>query len=397
MRHFAFSFVLTLLTCLPLTTQSHADERKPEPANDAEAKAALLVRQLGSDSFDLREAAYAELEKLGKSAIKALEEGAKSRDPEISGRAKRLLALATRTDIEVALDAFLADKDTKHLLKLPAWDRFKKLFGEDANARALFVEMYVTEGRLLAALEREPEKFDATLNARCKQFQQPQDKHARDDDVATMGRVVAILFAATDGRAAKKPDRVEPWHYTLTEMVYRQNVQKEFRSSAAARKLLALYFEQRAEHPNYMLDGVNLALALEMKEMVPTVRKGATNKDIGDGVRATAMLALARLGSKENVKDLEPFLADTARLSFVQFDGTGEKPGFTEVRDVALAAMIILSGQDVRDYDFPRVKESNYTEYQARQLGFPYWGFSNDEQRKAALKKFKDSQEKEKK
>jgi hypothetical protein len=393
MRRFTFASVLALLGCLFFAATVCAGEGKPEPANE-EAKAAALVRQLGADSFEAREAAYRDLEKLGKSALKALEEGVNSKDPEISGRCKRLLALANRTDIEIALDAFLADnKDTKLFLKLPAWERFKKTFGEDENACALFVQMYTTEGKLLATLEREPKGFDEVLNARCKQIQQTLPKRS-EEDPTTMGQVIALLFTATDSRVATSPRGVEPWHYTLTNMLYRPNIQQRFRANVGARKLLAQYFEQRADHPNYMLDAILIAQSLDMKEMAPIVLKGATSKHDQSGVRASAIIALGTLGTKDNIKDIEPFLTDTTRLHYTTSESRG---GYTETRDIALAAMIMMSGQDILEYDFPAVKTPGFRKEHLKHLSYISWGFANEEQRQAAVKKFKDSQAKEKK
>src|SRR5262249_49372206 len=82
-----------------------AEEAKKETSADP-AEAAALVQKLADNSFEVREDAHKRLEELGKGAIPALEEGVKDYDPEVSSRCKRLLALATRTEIEVALDAF---------------------------------------------------------------------------------------------------------------------------------------------------------------------------------------------------------------------------------------------------------------------------------------------------
>ena len=127
------------------------------------------------DSFRVvREAAYGDLEKMGKAAVKALEEGAKSEDLEVSSHlGGRLLALAKRTDIEIALDSFLADKDTKLILKLPSYERQREGFSATTPLPTLFVEMYTTEGTLLAALEaRSQEPSRRRSPPACQQIQQ---------------------------------------------------------------------------------------------------------------------------------------------------------------------------------------------------------------------------------
>jgi hypothetical protein len=364
-------------------TAPAADSTAPEPTGDS-AKASSLVRQLGADSFEVRQAAYAQLEKLGKSVVKELEEGAKDSDLEISSRAKRLLALANRTDIEIALDAFLADKDTKLILKLPSWERYKKVLGDDANARAMFVEMYTMEGPLLADLERDPKGFETKFSARVQQIQQNLYTPWGRVNQVPMGQVVALLFAATDSRATVNINSF----YMMTNLFYQQNIQQGFKGNTGARKLLAQFFEQRADQ-NTMPQAIQIAMQLDMKEMAPAALKMATNKNTQAWTRATALIAVGKLGAKDDMKAIEPLLTDTTNLGQIQFNQIRVN---TEMRDVALAALILLSGQDVMTYDFPYLKAVPRINQQY--LAYNYFGFSDNAQREAAIKKFKESQEK---
>src|SRR5205823_3378521 len=64
-----------------------------------------------------------------------------------------------------------------------------------------------------------------------------------------------------------------------------------------------------------------------------------------------------------------------------------------QLRDVALAAMIQLSGQNLFDYPFPFLQQ-----YRGMRGNFQlppyYYGFQDDAGRTAAMKKWKDSQPK---
>lgn len=396
MRRLVLLAVLPLLGLLMETTTATAADAPSQPGGDVSSKAATLIRQLGADSFEDREAAYQELEKLGKAAVKALEEGVKNEDMEISSRSKRLLALATRSETEVALDAFLADKDTKLILKLPAWERFKKVVGDDANARALFVEMHTTEGGLLAGLERDPKTFEQTFNARCQQIQQNLYTPFGQINPIPMGQIVALLFAATDARATTNLQSF----YVLTSLLQQQTIQQGFKANNGARKLLAQFLERHLDQ-NTMPQTIQLAMQLEMKELAPMALKAATNKNSQQWSRATALLAVGRLGTKDNIKDIEPLLKDETNLGtmrFIQQNGLNQRQTTqvtTQMRDVALASMIMLSGQDVQTYEFPYLKLINIG--QNRYLSYNYFGFSDNTQREAALKKYQESQVKHEK
>jgi len=58
---------------------------------DAESRIPELIRQLGDEAWDKREAASKALEKIGRPALPALRKAAESEDAEVSARAKRLI------------------------------------------------------------------------------------------------------------------------------------------------------------------------------------------------------------------------------------------------------------------------------------------------------------------
>ncbi len=389
MRRLAPKCLLPLLGILAgATMAAAADSTTKATPNDN--KASTLVRQLGADSFELRETAYNELEKMGKDAQKALEEAVKSEDREVSTRANRLLALVNRTEIEIALDAFLADKDTKLILKLPSYERYKKILGDDQAARTLFVEMYTTEGGLLASLERDPKGFQTTFATRVQQIQQHLYTPWGQVNQIPLGQVVALLFVATDSRATTDLNSF----YLMMNLFYQQNIQQGFKANAGARKLLVEFFEKRSDQ-NTQQQAIQIAMQLDLKEMAPTAVKMATNKNTQAWTRATALIAVGKLGTKDNIKTIEPLLTDETNLGQMQFNtpGSGVIKVETRMRDVALAAMILLSGQSIQDYDFPYLKLVHINQQQ-QYLAYNYFGFTNKEQREAALKKFKESREK---
>jgi hypothetical protein len=363
-----------------------AGEPKPEPSAD-DAKAAALVEKLGADSFEVREDAYARLQKMGKAAVKALEEGTKHKDKEVSERCKRLLALATRPEVEVALDALLHDKDSTLVLKLPSYERFKKLFGDDPKARTLFVEVYTREGDLLAGLERDPKQFEQAFLEHCRKVQQDVLKGYEKNQlvVVPMGQLVALLFAATDPRASANRDAFVIVAYLLTQ----KNLREGVKESAAAGKLLADFLKLRVQ-PGTMVQAMDVATEFDLKDLAGTALKTATDKTAPAYMRGACLVALGHLGTKEHRKDVEPLLEDATHLGNLSFRNATVT---AELRDAALGALILLSGQDLQDYDFPYLKATKLPKASCR--SYTYFGFSDDKQRAAALKKFKESRAKE--
>ncbi len=79
------------LPCLVSLCFTQAVPAQQPPIDDLSKQIERLIAQLGSEKFQDREAATAELKKLGEKAIPALEKALKSPDAEISRRAKGLL------------------------------------------------------------------------------------------------------------------------------------------------------------------------------------------------------------------------------------------------------------------------------------------------------------------
>jgi hypothetical protein len=378
---------LVLVALFLLAGRTASGGADPEPSDADRARAAALVEKLGSDSFEVREDAYARLQKMGKAALKALEAGARSPDKEVSDRCKRLLALATRSDAEVALDALLEDKDTKLVLKLPSYERYKKTFGEGQAARDQYVEVYTREGALLVGLERDPKQFEAAFRERCQQVQQDFIKAHQQGkpNPVTAGHVVALLFAATDARAAADRDAF----VVLVHLLGLEEIRDRFKESAPSRRLLAEFLKLRAGRDT-MQQGMYLAMEYELKELADTALKTATDKTAPAYLRGTCLVALGQLGTKEHRKTVEPLLAETAKVGSLTFrEGTVT----AELRDVALGALILLSGEEPKDFGFPYLKAVKLSKDHYRSSD--YFGFADDKQRQAALKKYKESRQKE--
>ncbi len=93
-----------------------ASAREERPARELEA----LVRQLGARKHQTREAAARQLIKLGREALPALERAARSKDPEISARARKLVALIrTKYFLAVKDPAGIFPADTAFYLTVP--------------------------------------------------------------------------------------------------------------------------------------------------------------------------------------------------------------------------------------------------------------------------------------
>jgi hypothetical protein len=379
---------LALLGCcllLAAAGRMAAAETARELAPAEKEKIRALLRQLGDRKFKVREQATRELLRLGRSAKPILEEGVKDADSEVRRRCDLLLRLASRTDTEIALEDYLSNKDSKGLLKLPSWGRFSKSVGSDDAAKRLFVDMYCDEGTMLAQLDRNPQEFSAKFQEHLQNIQRNLYSPLGIANPIGHGKVVALLFMASDPRLG---DNVQVF-YALNNLFYQQGVQQGFKDNAGSRKLLVAYLESRT-NPSTVSQAFYIARQMQLKEALPLAMKTVKTKTTPAYTRGMAVLFVGQMGGKEHVKELEPLLEDTTSLGGTIRIGTATVNA--QMRDVALAAMVQLSGQNVFDYPFAYLQ--TYRNLRGDfQLPPYYYGFQDDSTRAAALKKWKDSQE----
>jgi hypothetical protein len=197
--------------------------------------------------------------------------------------------------------------------------------------------------------------------------------------------VTALLFLATDSRMQLKTEA----HYPIYNLLHQPQPREGLQNNGIARKLLVTYLESRTD-PNLVHQNLYLAMNFNLKESVGWALKMAKAKETQAYVRATAITVVGKLGGKEQIPDLEAMLTDTTQIGASTFNTVQIK---TEMRDVALAMLVQLSGQNLADYNFPYITALN-PGLRGNTQNFVYapslLGFSDAAGREAALKKWND-------
>lgn len=370
------------------------------------AKARLLVRQLGSPSYQAREDATAELVKLGRVARPALVEAvATSPDYEVRARAARLLPRADAADLQLRIDAFIADADGKQTHDLPSWDKFREHIGNDKPSRALFAELLKTsENRdVLTALAGTKREGGAAVgNRRTSLFlaQNPgifggiRAGPLPSPKQPTLADISAVLFGETVVPAADIP-RAGPIMSISGATFAQSQVSQQTATSPAAnphgeayKRLLLKWLDTRTS-PEDLNQVVYVANTFgQLKDMTPLFRRVVTAEGVQGQARGQALVNLVQ----KNKKAEHPFLKSLLKNdTLVTQFGIGQNAagmqilGTCQLRDVALAILLTETGQNMFDYGF----ETNPGNT-PNPLGNPYptYGFTADEGRDRALKKW---------
>jgi hypothetical protein len=199
----------------------------------------------------------------------------------------------------------------------------------------------------------------------------------------TVNDVAAVMFAAQHPKARVQSDRLQ----LVTSLLYGQNIQGALSGKNGAvvheglRTLVTSWMRSQVDIQAQM-QSLYLCQNLELKEGVLLARDLLKSGRLQPHGRGVACSLIGRLGTRENIPDIAPLLSDSAHMN--NFQVRPREMGTVQVRDVALAILVHLTGQSHKDYGFGFA-----TAGQAFQVGSTYnMGFLAEDKRLEALKKW---------
>jgi len=346
------------------------------------ARAVALVQDLGDEQFSLRERATSQLIEMGLPAREALEEGRQHADREIRYRCERILAIVEELDFQRRLAAFAAGR-TDGEDDLPGWTHFRTAFGDDGEARAFFVEMQKAEPRVLKAVAQGPDGVGKAVDFRCAELQQAQRVSRQQ---IPLGSIAALLFAVGD-------EEVNLNFQTgsiLCSFCYQTELQNAMTDNAKkkyTRSMLGAWVKRGDGFTAYQ--SLSLAMRFDLKEGLVPAAKLLENPGNQAYIRQNAILAIAKLGDDSHMKLLESLLEDESKCTAHKVKNVTYE---TQIRDVALAALLLMKKQDPKKFGFDRIQTNTTNVFSTNTVGF-----QNDEARKKSLTKWKEFQASEKK
>ncbi|MBX9789833.1 MAG: hypothetical protein K2Y37_13030 [Pirellulales bacterium] len=349
--------------------------------HQAAREAVELVRQLGDDSFEVRQRATLRLARIGLPAKAALLAGLQVDDPEVRMRCRRVLAIVLDLDLKSRIEAFAADRDGREDHDLPGWDRYRQLVGSDATTRELFVEMQRAEADLLEAQAAAPDQVSPLMQARCEQLQQRAygGNQAQRGQIS-LGSVAALFFVATHPDVTVS-DQMISYLHTFS---YQQSVQGAMRDAALAapiRKLIGAWIAKPSGSPN-AYQNFMLALQFDLREGLAPALAMLRDGGVQPHIAQYALLLIAKFGGRADLTAVAPFLADENLLGSLSINN---KEVRTELRDVALAVAVHITGQDFATYGFEHLQKNPQMVFQPMTTGF-----GTPAKRAAAFKKWNE-------
>jgi len=389
-RAVLFCGLAHLLLARPVLGDSPTAKTEQPAAAETEA----LVEELGDDSYETRKRASQDLAAMGLKARDALQAGLKHADPEVRRRCRWILQDVLEADFQGRLKAFLADDEAKQQHDLPGWERYRRIIGEDKAARELFAQMLQEEAPLLISSAAGAEPAADGLMLRIGQIYSamvvPYPPQRKEPSLATSA---ALLFVSSDPQLNLPQGLVD--HSCLATIAQRPKFTEALTKGpyqAAARKLLGRWII-RPTGINALYTKLRLAMQYDLKEGLALALRAVRKKELPPHSRVYGVMALGRLGGKPYAAVLAESLQDKSEIGRRTVNG---KTMSIEVRDVALAWLIHLTGQTHADYGLKRAGEEfkRLAENKNRHMSTSYCAFDNEAAREKALEKWRTYVEK---
>jgi hypothetical protein len=377
-------------------TASTAAAGSPDPKDlavpDADmSRARGLVHQLGSEVFDERETAHEDLAKMGRLAFPALVDALKNNSsPEVRFRCQSLITKAAQADLQARLNTFLEDKDGKYQHDMPGWNEFKTLTGESPTSRTAFVELLKTPANrsLVLAVGSSPIELGNLVAARKQELYHmrvPRTPNTVRKDPSVQD-IVSLMFAEGHVETKYVPRVTNATSSIVYNAVSLNRAINDGSEQSKVYKSVVANWIVTRDDPQTMYTAMNQATQLGLtKEAADIAGRLLHAKGGIPTYRIYAAFAIAKNGAKGKLVDLESAFSDEAGLNIggVVINGKVEAR-MVQVRDMALAAALLLTGQNTDEYGFTQ----QYKGQTGMQYTYSNWRLAEDK-RKEAFEKWK--------
>lgn len=379
-----FLFVLGLLVAIGALCQiGRAAPNEPPAKPSLDSATMLLVKQLGDEAYAVREAAAEKLTRLGLAARGELEAGIKDTDREIRYRCERILDEVRQFDFAQRLEAFSNDRNSDNDHGLPGWRRFRKLAGDDVGTRSLFIEMLKADMETLAAVEKDAKGAGELVQTRLMQLQQLTMFQSSQ---LPLGNITVLLFLAIDDDVSLSTTSTSMMSNLFHQQSFYTAMQGGPRRDLLA-KMLGAWIKRTDDINIYQ--GLSLAMQHNIPEGLALAERVLKKKGTGNinvifnqpYFRQQAVFTVAKFGGEAHMALIEPLLEDKAVIFPKQQNIFFE----AQMRDVALASLLHLSKQNLKEFGFEKAETNPTTLFSVHTLGF-----ETEEKREAALKKWRE-------
>lgn len=354
-------------------------ETTTDKINTPAATVEVLLNQLNSPVFSIRQAASAELMKLDESHSESLRNARRTSTGEVALRLSRILDALSARWFQQHLTSLEDKPTTDTAAAFSDWMRFHPLVRNDDDALQLFPQLLHSEPVLFTARQYQPETLPALLETRATAF--AALCNGRDDQSFPATSAMALMLIASDPDVRLLRATSTAISSCLDDPRFHELVDHGVHASLV-RNLLATWFERPGISPDrplmfatqHRLDA-GRSLAVRVLQSQPRGARGFH-----------ALMCLAALNSQQDLPLIESLL--DAPSPIWPPKGAPTTPGpdnrqLASTWQVQLGDAALLAALHLRNAvsEFPELKpvRSDVTLYRLDSIGFE----SNDLRKQA--------------
>ena len=319
--------------------------------------------------------------KLVSRQLNAVRRGTEHADPEVRFRSRQILRAIRHLERQRLISAFIAGLDVETASELPGWVEYKALVGDGQEARALYVmQMLEAEWVFLDAIfQNDATLSGAMLASRCRSLRLSLPQRP-----ISIGSIAALMFvAARDGVDLSNQG------YLMTLCYRNSDFDRAMRAGSYRNSLRRLVgaLVGRDSTDALMTQRLSFALQYDLSEGVIPARRVLGDRLGQAHDRQYAILVLTKLGEDKDLTLIRGMLDDVGvvasqrRVNNVRIT--------TQVRDIALAALIHKTDGKFGEYGLPSVTRSTTTVLQTQHIGF-----ATETARERAIAKWREANKK---
>ncbi|MDA7977489.1 MAG: hypothetical protein MPJ50_01810 [Pirellulales bacterium] len=331
------------------------DTSRSGQGTKASAQQAIqLVEQLSSQRFQERDQATRKLAAMGMTAVAALQAGLESSDAEVRSRCQAILADVIGRDFEDRVKRFQADPDGTDGYGLPGFDAYTQLLGNTPATRTLFANMLEQSRGVMMALSRDPEELAVAIDTQIVNV-----SHIMESPAA----MAALFFASSRPNVRCETPTLDMLNFLSTSRVFTE-MATTGPGAEACQSILNEWITANGDLVR-PADCVYMALRYGLPAGLPLAQSLAADPGADANDRMHAVLAVAKLGDASH-SGLLVKLFDEQDVCLTYANTNWE----AQLRDIALACVLHLKGEDPKDFGFVNRERSDATLYTPVTLSF---------------------------
>ena len=379
--------VISTVVCtivVALSVFSHAVIAQERPSSTTSSPSEQeeldgLIQALGAGGFVERQKAMQRLIEIGGDSIPKLQQAMESPSREVRFRAAKVLELVNDRDFERRLQRFLRAENKGD--PIPGWSALKDIVGEEGDARRILVEMHRAEPKIMRLLEVAPKTVARLISERTHQIQRtPQNLLGK----LSSANMAAILLATKlDGVTLSDLNMRYVAslmsHQLFSKELVSRDPQKGYipvrgvRSDMFRKLVASVLLDLKG---TALQIGLSVALRYDIQDGLVAADRALNDKNLPCHVRQYALMLYGKFGKPSHIRRLMLLLDDASFCGTTQTVNNVKYS--TQIRDVALATIILIAKADHKKFGFDRIR-LNGTSFTLNTIGF-----ANDEARKKA-------------